>query len=126
MKKTPEEIQKLFVAIVWSEEDNCFLAAVPEIDGLICHGDSKEEALDNLVELTREYCLDIIFEKDKLKTPDEWCKFHDLRIMDPDGWREDNKSWSDLITDKEFQKRAMASTVSLSDWMKSITLNDKQ
>jgi len=50
--------------------------------------------------------------KVELKTPDEWCKILDIRVLDPDGWREDKKNWNDPISKAEFTKRMLLSTVS--------------
>jgi len=33
------------IIIYWSEEDNAFIAEVPELPGCIAHGDSQETAL---------------------------------------------------------------------------------
>lgn len=33
--------------IYWSEEDECFIAEVPDLSELMVHGDSQEEALKN-------------------------------------------------------------------------------
>ncbi len=36
--------------IYWSEEDNIYVAEVPELPGCIAHGDSDESALKNAKE----------------------------------------------------------------------------
>ena len=33
------------IIIWWSEEDNCFVAEVPELPGCMAHGDTRPEAL---------------------------------------------------------------------------------
>lgn len=43
---------------------------------------------------------------------DEWCSITGIRILDPDGWREDNLPWDAPITEGEFIRRAMVSTAS--------------
>jgi predicted RNase H-like HicB family nuclease len=35
------------VVIYWSDEDGCYLAAVPELPGCIAHGASYQDALAN-------------------------------------------------------------------------------
>lgn len=48
------------------------------------------------------------------KTPDEWQateEFMNATIMDPDGWRNTERSWDEPITRKEFIKRRAESTV---------------
>ncbi len=35
------------IVIYWSDDDNCFLAEVPELPGCISHGDTYEDALAN-------------------------------------------------------------------------------
>lgn len=52
---------------------------------------------------------DAIFAK-KL-TPEEWCKLKNVEIIDPDGWRVDNKPFSELITEREFNTRIGTSTI---------------
>lgn len=47
----------------------------------------------------------------KLLTPKEWEKEVDVRIIDSDGWRRDNKSFKDIITRSEFLERCLGSTV---------------
>jgi predicted RNase H-like HicB family nuclease len=41
---------KYEIIIYWSNEDNCFIAEVPELSGCIAHGYSHEEALKNAKE----------------------------------------------------------------------------
>lgn len=36
---------KYQTSIVWSEEDNCFIASVPELPGCTAHGDTRDAAL---------------------------------------------------------------------------------
>jgi predicted RNase H-like HicB family nuclease len=36
------------VTIVWSDEDQVFLAAAPQLHGCISHGETREEAISNL------------------------------------------------------------------------------
>lgn len=38
-------MDKYEIIIYWSEEDNAFIAAVPELPGCMAHGDSQERAL---------------------------------------------------------------------------------
>lgn len=33
------------IVIYWSDDDDCFLAEVPELPGCIAHGDNYEDAL---------------------------------------------------------------------------------
>lgn len=33
------------VNVVWGEEDECFIATIPEFEGLSAHGDTQEEAI---------------------------------------------------------------------------------
>lgn len=46
-----------------------------------------------------------------MKTPTEWEKFTGITIMDPDGWRRDNKPWDDPISQREWEMRMMDSTI---------------
>ncbi len=36
------------IIIYWSKEDNAFIAEVPELPGCMAHGDSYEEAIQNI------------------------------------------------------------------------------
>ena len=38
-------IEKYEVIISWSEEDQVFVADIPELPGCLAHGDTQEEAL---------------------------------------------------------------------------------
>ena len=38
-------IEKYEVIIFWSEEDQVFVADIPELPGCLAHGDTQEEAL---------------------------------------------------------------------------------
>lgn len=41
---------KYEIIIYWSNEDNCYIAEVPELPGCIAHGNYYEEALKNIQE----------------------------------------------------------------------------
>jgi predicted RNase H-like HicB family nuclease len=36
------------ILIYWSNEDDCFVAEIPELPGCMAHGDSDMEALQNI------------------------------------------------------------------------------
>ncbi len=38
-------MNKYEIKIYWSREDDCFIAEVPELDGCMAHGGTREEAL---------------------------------------------------------------------------------
>jgi len=40
-------MSKYEIIIYWSDEDNAFIAEVPELPGCAAHGDNQEEALRN-------------------------------------------------------------------------------
>lgn len=46
-----------------------------------------------------------------VQTPDEWSRRLGVIVRDPDGWRNDGKSWDDPISEDEFRRRASLSTV---------------
>ena len=52
-------------------------------------------------------------ENELRKTSSEWEKESDFKVLDPDGWDRGNfkESWNELITEGEFNKRLMHSTV---------------
>ena len=42
-------MQNYEILINWSQEDDCFVAAIPELKGCIAHGQSEYEALTNII-----------------------------------------------------------------------------
>lgn len=52
---------KYKVILFWSEEDQVFLAEVPELPGCIAHGDSYESALTNVKD-AMEFWLEVAWE----------------------------------------------------------------
>jgi len=41
-------MQKYSISIHYSEEDNCYVASVPELQGCMAHGDTYEEAMKEI------------------------------------------------------------------------------
>ena len=39
---------KYEIILYWSEEDNAYIAEVPELDGCIADGDTHKQALENI------------------------------------------------------------------------------
>jgi predicted RNase H-like HicB family nuclease len=55
--------------IYWSEDDQAYLAEVPELPGCLAHGDSYEEALANIKEAIQLW-IDTAYEfGDVIPTP---------------------------------------------------------
>jgi hypothetical protein len=48
--------------------------------------------------------------EEKKLTPREWQAVTGITILDNDGWRTDNKPFTDEITHEEFTRRAFEST----------------
>ena len=46
-------MEKYEIIIFWSEEDQVFVAEVPELPGCLAHGDTQEAALNNAKEALR-------------------------------------------------------------------------
>jgi len=44
-------MSKYEVTIYWSNEDECFIAEVPELKTIMTHGDTQTEALQNAQEV---------------------------------------------------------------------------
>ncbi len=66
-------MNKYEVIIYWSEEDNAFIAEVPELPGCMADGKTKKEALENVevvieewIETAKELGRDIPKPKGKL------------------------------------------------------------
>jgi hypothetical protein len=46
-----------------------------------------------------------------MRTPDEWCRIHQIEILDADGWRGyDAKDWNEPLTELDFMERANVCT----------------
>ena len=43
------------VIIYWSNEDNCFIAEVPELSGCMSDGDTQQEAIKNIQVVIEEW-----------------------------------------------------------------------
>lgn len=41
-------MQKYEIILYWSDDDNAFVAEVPELPGCMAHGDTQESALKNI------------------------------------------------------------------------------
>ena len=41
-------MQKYEIILYWSDDDNAFVAEVPELPGCTAHGDTQESALKNI------------------------------------------------------------------------------
>ena len=48
-------MMKYETIIYWSEADESYVAEMPELKGCIAHGDSPDEALKNVQEVSREW-----------------------------------------------------------------------
>lgn len=48
-------MQKYEIIIYWSDEDNCFIAEVPELSGCISDGKTQIEALQNVEVIINEW-----------------------------------------------------------------------
>ena len=46
-------MNKYEIIIYWSDEDEAFIAEVPELPGCMAHGDEQESALTNVKEAIR-------------------------------------------------------------------------
>lgn len=44
--------------IYWSDEDNCYIGALPEICGACCHADTAEDVCRQLQEIAEDYVCD--------------------------------------------------------------------
>lgn len=46
-----------------------------------------------------------------LRTPEDWCKIHNVQVLDPDGWRgRYGRPWTDEIDEAEFLDRLQICT----------------
>jgi predicted RNase H-like HicB family nuclease len=46
---------KYEIIIYWSNQDEAFIAEIPELKGCIAHGETDEEALRNIKEVANEW-----------------------------------------------------------------------
>lgn len=67
--------------------------------------------------IDRPLLADHLREYDRRMTPQGWCEFRGIRILDPDGWRSANApDWDEPITEAEFDERAAVSTSGPWNW----------
>lgn len=66
--------------IRWSDEDNCFIGSLPDLDGDCTHGDTPEEVAANLDECAEIYVADCLEDGTPLPTP---CAF----VVAPSAYR---------------------------------------
>lgn len=55
-------MNKYEIIIFWNDNDKCFVAEMPELKGCIAHGDTQDEALNEIQKLASEW-LNIANEK---------------------------------------------------------------
>ena len=48
-------MNKYETIIFWSNDDKCFVAEMPELKGCVAHGDSQDEALNQVQSLATEW-----------------------------------------------------------------------
>jgi predicted RNase H-like HicB family nuclease len=48
-------MKKYEIIIFWSEQDQVFVAEMPELKGCIAHGDTQAEALKNVNEVAEQW-----------------------------------------------------------------------
>ena len=48
-------MNKYEVIIFWNDNDNCFVAEMPELKGCVAHGDTQDEALSEIQTLATEW-----------------------------------------------------------------------
>jgi len=51
-------------------------------------------------------------QEEVIKTPSQWSEELHIRVLDADGWRDDNKNFHDSIPKREFLERCKQSTCS--------------
>lgn len=73
----------------------------------------RAQAEETAAKLRAEKEKDQDEQKAELKKPEEWEKEVDYKIMDPDGWRNENIPWDQPITKEKFESLAMQSTIKL-------------
>ncbi len=55
MARKKKNQYKYRIDIGWSQEDECYLVKVPELEGCVSHGDTIEEAVSNAKEAISAY-----------------------------------------------------------------------
>lgn len=51
-----------------------------------------------------------------LKTPDEWCRELNAKVLDPDGWRNAGRKWEDPVSREQFDALLAGSTIDSSGY----------
>lgn len=60
---------KYEIIIYWSNLDDCFIAEVPQLEGLMAHGNTDEEALKNVKEAAELYIETLSLNKQHIPIP---------------------------------------------------------
>lgn len=61
---------KYMTNIYWSDEDECFIATVPQLPGCVSHGDTIEDAASNITTATRLWLASAQQHGDPIPEPD--------------------------------------------------------
>ena len=64
-------MEKYEIIIFWSEEDQAFVADIPELPGCMAHGDTHESALSNAKDALRLWIDTALECKDHIPEPKE-------------------------------------------------------
>ena len=77
--------------------------------------DSPEWVAARSVIASRKAVESLMFEVisiiNDIKTPDQWCAEYGYKVLDPDGWRNENASWDEPIDRETFLRRLMVCTI---------------
>ncbi len=60
------------ILVVWSSEDQAFIAQVPDLPGCIAHGATREKALENIREAVDLYTDDLLQTGQVVPAPREY------------------------------------------------------
>ena len=64
-----KEKHKYEIIVFWSDEDNCFIAEVPELQGCMADGENQIEAIHNLNGIVKEWIETAIKTNRTIPTP---------------------------------------------------------
>lgn len=63
------DIDHYLFSVVWSEEDQCYLAKVAEFESLMAHGDTQAEALSEMKAILSEVLHDLQSNEETIPLP---------------------------------------------------------
>jgi len=68
-------MENFSVNVIWSNEDECYIATIPEFSGLFAHGDTREEAIREAEVALEMFIEDMKEDGEEIPKPDTYNSF---------------------------------------------------